>query len=85
MLLTLALGNIRRGKKRLAQCQDNVTEWGYQVMVQAACCPCEVVLYSRHECTLSQLSTRPDMTLDVARSQNNNKQQTKQTLSRQPP
>ena len=38
---------------------------------------------SRHECVLSQISTHPDMTLNVARIQNNNKQTNKLDLNKQ--
>ena len=43
-------------------------------MVPIAWCPSEAALKGRHECALSEVSTRPDMTLDVARTQNDNKQ-----------
>ena len=40
---------------------------GHRVMVLVAWFPSGPALYIHHECTLSQVGTRPDMTLDVAR------------------
>ena len=52
----------------MIQCQDNVIEWDIQsVMVLVAWSPSGAALSSHHECTLSQVSAHPDMTLDVAR------------------
>ena len=42
-------------------------------MVLSAWCSSEAALQSCHECALSQFGTQPDMTLDVARIENNNK------------
>ena len=47
---------------------------GDQVMVLAAWFPSGAALWSPHECTPLQVSTRPDMTLDVDRTSNKDKQ-----------
>ena len=54
-------------------------------MVLAAWCPNEVALYGRYECALSQVGSHPNMTLDVARTQNNNEKRTISHLFLQPP
>ena len=46
----------------------------YQVMVLAAWFPSGAALWNRHECALSQVVSRPDMTLLDASMLNNNKQ-----------
>ena len=48
----------------LTQCQNNVTE---QVKMLTASIPSRAALLSRYECALSQVGTRPDMTLDAAK------------------
>ena len=59
-------------KDYLASGPDNVTEWGYQVIVLVTWSPSGVARRSARECTLSQVSIYPDMTLNVARMQNSN-------------
>ena len=52
-------------KDWFAQCQDHVTEWE----IRSWCWRPDFPVgqhYSHHECSLSQIGTRPDMTLDVA-------------------
>ena len=43
-------------------------------MVLSTCFPVRHLYKNRHECALSQIGTRPDTTVDVARTKNNNKQ-----------
>ena len=59
-----------QGKDWLALCQDNVTEWDIKSWCIWPGFPVGNY-HSHHECTLSEVITRPDMTLDVVRMQNN--------------
>ena len=47
---------------------------GYQGIILAACFPGRGALKIHHECALSQVRTRLDLTLDIARTSNYNKQ-----------